>query len=592
VSDRLQSSSSVRYKTARLILWFNAFFLTGATVLSLGLFILKRFYQPGYEPAWINFFSTIALFVSVWVSLYRIRYSLFQGFYLYGWLGLICITIVLFYNVFVEHEVEIPFIVFALHIGIFAAGLILGLRYALIYATVVSVIVTIVGFYCKNTGFAVAAVGLAYGMTLPSWLVDQLERDLRKSEEKFITIFRDALDVILVVDLDTRVILKVNRAVETVLGYESEVLLGQPVSILWLPEGELSSYHFWEDLRTRKAIFESTSFRRADGLLCPVDLTATVIPWEDHNAALVTLRDVTERYYVEEQLRRHQEQLEQQVQDRTGELQTANDQLRIEVLERQRAEETLRDQAVELEARNVELDAFAHTVAHDLKNPLTNLIGFSNLLERRLERLSPDKIASYVQMIGQNGRKMNNIINELLLLASVRKIEEVERDVLDMATIVHEAQDRLRDMLAESQAVVTVPEQWPPAFGYGPWVEEVWANYISNAIKYGGVPPRVELGAERLVDGRVRFWVRDNGKGLTLEERAQLFTLFTRLDKVRARGHGLGLSIVRRIVEKLGGEVGVESEVGQGSCFSFILPAAAVSMAVQPTSTPLLGRQD
>jgi signal transduction histidine kinase len=181
----------------------------------------------------------------------------------------------------------------------------------------------------------------------------------------------------------------------------------------------------------------------------------------------------------------------------------------------------------------------------------------------------------------------------LLLLASVRKIDEVERDALDMTMIVHEAQERLRDMLAESQAVVTVPDHWPLAFGYGPWVEEVWANYISNAIKYGGVPPRVELGAEMLTDGRVRFWVRDNGKGLTPEERAQLFTLFTRLDKVRARGHGLGLSIVRRIVEKLSGEVGVESEVGQGSRFSFILPAAVVSMSTtQPSPTPLLGRQD
>jgi signal transduction histidine kinase len=121
---------------------------------------------------------------------------------------------------------------------------------------------------------------------------------------------------------------------------------------------------------------------------------------------------------------------------------------------------------------------------------------------------------------------------------------------------------------------------WPVARGYGPWVEEVWANYISNAVKYGGQPPRIELGATPLPpanesgEGRVRFWVRDNGPGITPEDQARLFTPFTRLDQVRAAGHGLGLSIVRRIVEKLGGEVSVESQVGQGSTFSFTLPAA------------------
>jgi len=84
----------------------------------------------------------------------------------------------------------------------------------------------------------------------------------------------------------------------------------------------------------------------------------------------------------------------------------------------------------------------------------------------------------------------------------------------------------------------------------------------------------VQLGAEAQPDGMVRFWVRDNGHGLSPEEQARLFTPFTRLDQARAKGHGLGLSIVRRIVEKLGGQVGVESLVGQGSSFFFTLPGA------------------
>jgi signal transduction histidine kinase len=237
--------------------------------------------------------------------------------------------------------------------------------------------------------------------------------------------------------------------------------------------------------------------------------------------------------------------------------------------------EALRQRTVELQARNEELDAFAHTVAHDLKNPLAALITFSGLLERRFARISSDKkFLDNLQMMTQSGRKINTIINELLLLTSVRKLEEVTMEPLDMDSVVAEVQRRLADLIEEHRAEITVMGEWPVALGRGPWVEEVWANYVSNALKYGGQPPRVELGATEQEDGTVRFWVRDNGPGLTPEEQAQLFTPFTRLDQVRTEGHGLGLSIVRRIVEKLGGQFGVESTPGQGSTFFFALPRA------------------
>jgi signal transduction histidine kinase len=134
-------------------------------------------------------------------------------------------------------------------------------------------------------------------------------------------------------------------------------------------------------------------------------------------------------------------------------------------------------------------------------------------------------------------------------------------------------------MIGRFRAEVALPDTWPVALGYGPWIEQVWVNYLSNAIKYGGEPPRVELGADVSgyagpSQGRVRFWVRDNGPGLGEEEIGSLFVPFTRLDQARAQGHGLGLSIVRRIVEKLGGGVGVESEPGEGSLFYFALPLA------------------
>jgi len=219
-----------------------------------------------------------------------------------------------------------------------------------------------------------------------------------------------------------------------------------------------------------------------------------------------------------------------------------------------------------------ELDAFAHTVAHDLKNPLSAVLGFAELLTAADVHLSEKDITESLLAIGQSARKMNSIIEELLLLAGVRKTE-VEKQPVEMAAVVAGALQRVSHMKAEYAPEITKPDLWPAALGYGPWLEEVWANYLSNGMKYGGKPPRLELGADVAAD-KVRFWVTDNGPGLTPEQQARLFTPFTRLHQVRATGSGLGLSIVRRIMEKLGGEAWVESEPGKGSRFGFTLPRA------------------
>ena len=136
------------------------------------------------------------------------------------------------------------------------------------------------------------------------------------------------------------------------------------------------------------------------------------------------------------------------------------------------------------------------------------------------------------------------------------------------------ARQDLGHLVEEYQAEIVLPDTWPVAVGYAPWIEVVWRNYLSNAITYGGQPPRVEMGATGQPDGVVRFWVRDNGPGIPLEIQDRLFRPFTQLDQARSRGYGLGLSIVRRIVEKLDGRVGVASEIGRGSVFSFTLPGA------------------
>jgi PAS domain S-box-containing protein len=238
----------------------------------------------------------------------------------------------------------------------------------------------------------------------------------------------------------------------------------------------------------------------------------------------------------------------------------------VDITERKRAE-------AERERLIRELDAFAHTVAHDLKSPLQGIIGYASLLAEDGELLSSEDLLHYLGVIEQYGQKMTSIINELLLLASVRKQAEVALGPVEMGPVVASVLIRLDHLIRQMHADIVLPEEgWPPVCGYAPWIEEVWANYISNALKYGGQPPVVMLGAEVLPDRRVRCWVRDNGAGIPPEKTDRLFAEFARLEHMRLEGHGLGLSIVQRIMDRLGGEVGVKNVDGQGSEFSFILP--------------------
>ena len=246
-------------------------------------------------------------------------------------------------------------------------------------------------------------------------------------------------------------------------------------------------------------------------------------------------------------------------------------------------DEVLRSIRTRLEKRELldELDAFAHTVAHDLKNPLATLYGRLGLLEMTLGTNPPETDRKHVAEALAAATRLSTIIDDLLMLAGVRQ-QHIRPGPLDTATLVTEALDRLEDLLKKTGAHVTVPAAWPVAVGFAPWVTHVWVNYIGNAAKYSGPAAAIELGAELTPDRRrVRFWVQDHGPGLDAAAQAALFVPFTRISAIRVKGHGLGLSIVRRIVEKLAGRVGVESAPGTGARFWFELPAAP-----EPTPTP------
>jgi predicted ATPase/signal transduction histidine kinase len=237
----------------------------------------------------------------------------------------------------------------------------------------------------------------------------------------------------------------------------------------------------------------------------------------------------------------------------------------------QNLEQRVAARTAELQGLVSELDAFSHTVAHDLKSPLSGIIGYAEIIGQEMGQLTAVETQELLQRVIQSGLRMRHIIDGLLTLATTRA-GDVPLTVLDMESVVQDQKERLFYALAESKAQLVVASEWPMAVGHEAWVGEVWANYISNAIKYGGAPPRIELGADVVDEETARFWVRDNGQGLTAEQCAKLFTPFTQLGEHRADSHGLGLSIAQRIIERLGGEVGVESEVGEGSLFYFTLP--------------------
>ena len=235
---------------------------------------------------------------------------------------------------------------------------------------------------------------------------------------------------------------------------------------------------------------------------------------------------------------------------------------------------TLRKQVEKaLKDRNEELDAFARTLAHDIKNSVAIVTGFGQLLDKSIQDLSREEIVDSARRIVKTGEKINHIIEGLLLFSTISR-DNVPCRPIAMPSIVSSAIERLRSLIDERKAEIIQPDSYPPALGYDSWVEEIWFNYISNAIKYGGTPPKIELGATVKEDDTVMFWVKDNGPGINPEQQVGIFDSYESRKEKSQKGYGLGLSIVKRIVEKLNGHVGVGNRPEGGSVFSFCLPMA------------------
>jgi signal transduction histidine kinase len=244
------------------------------------------------------------------------------------------------------------------------------------------------------------------------------------------------------------------------------------------------------------------------------------------------------------------------------------------ITRRKETEEMVRRLNADLAAANADLEAFGHTIAHDLKSPLHIMGSYADLLMDHREAL-PDEAQDMIQSISRSVERMTGMINSLLLFAKLRNVDEALYPV-QMRPVIEAAVERSLMALEARGVALRVGDEFPTVIGYGPWLEEVFANLISNAVKYIGlrtVNPRISIRGIRQGDV-VRYEVEDNGLGITAKDQAKLFQMFQRFHEGHSEGTGLGLSIVARIIAKLGGEIGVISAPNSGSTFWFSLPAA------------------
>ncbi len=229
----------------------------------------------------------------------------------------------------------------------------------------------------------------------------------------------------------------------------------------------------------------------------------------------------------------------------------------------------------ELEASNHELDAYNHTIAHDLKSPLTSIGLSAEYVQRVTKGTLPPKADQYLESIKASTHKMADMIEQLLWLAKSRNANETITRV-EIKPCIEAAIHRFHHAIEHRKIKVTVSSDLPPVMGHSQWIEEIFANLISNAIKYMGedkVEPTITINGTRQ-GNCVRYEVIDNGVGISKENQLHLFEMFTRLHTVRAEGLGLGLSIIHRMVSQMNGQVGVESSAGNGSTFWFTLTLA------------------
>jgi hypothetical protein len=236
-------------------------------------------------------------------------------------------------------------------------------------------------------------------------------------------------------------------------------------------------------------------------------------------------------------------------------------------------ERRVRERTAELEAANVELDAFSRTVSHDLRNPLHAIIGFAGLVRTRYGAQIPAEAGAWVAQVENAGRRMNQLIDDLLRLARLGR-QALQLAPVDLGALVQAVVDERRQSMLDDHATLLIGPL-PQVVADAALLRQVFINLLSNACKFTRDTPqaRVEVGCTT-TDGELVFFVRDNGPGFDMAQAHKLFGAFERLHSAEEfEGTGVGLSTVQRIVQRHGGRVWAHAEPGRGATFCFTLRA-------------------
>ncbi len=335
-----------------------------------------------------------------------------------------------------------------------------------------------------------------------------------------------------------------NAHAERIFGWSPQEALGQRVPFVAAEHlGEFLSRH-QAQLYSDRPVHELEVRRaRKDGSQVDVSVSTSLIH-EDGKVRFIigALADITQRKEAQRQLQELNQTLESRVAERTAELQ----------------------QAVS------DLESFSYSVSHDLRSPLRAIAGYAQVLEEDFAEALGDEGLGYLQRIFKGTQRMSRLIDDLLQFAKTTR-QPLHRQEVCMQTLVRECLEELQ--ICYHLAQVEVGEL-PVVQGDPGLLRQVWANLLSNALKYSShaQPSRVWVSAHETAEDFC-FEVKDNGVGFDMRHAANLFKVFQRLHRAEEfEGTGVGLAIVARVVQRHGGNIGADSQPGQGSRFTFSLP--------------------
>jgi PAS domain S-box-containing protein len=257
----------------------------------------------------------------------------------------------------------------------------------------------------------------------------------------------------------------------------------------------------------------------------------------------------------------------------------------IDITERKEAEETMKQLNVDLEKAvtkledaNQEMKNFVYIASHDLREPLRKVAAFGEMLQKSLEGKLSEEDAENLHYMIDGTQRMNSMIEDLLVYSRVNTKTQPPETV-DLNEILKQLRQlELSIILQEKQVILEVPQSLPFISADPDQMRQLMQNLITNGIKYQskGNIPRVTITSKPAVNGMVRIEISDNGIGIKAEFQQSIFVMFKRLhSRGEYEGTGIGLAVCRKIVERHGGQIGVESEYGKGSTFWFTMPATA-----------------